>query len=138
MANNSTIKVGNADALKTTFNSLFQQLGVSVDEAFQSAMDEVAKEAVKQLRQTSPKGHGRRHYASGWSYKKANVKKGQFSGVIYNKTKPGVAHLLEHGHKVVDRTGTAHGHTEPQEHIAQVNAWVEQELPKRISQKMSK
>lgn len=138
MANN-VINVGNADALKTTFDSMFAQLGVQVSDAFQQAMDEVAKEAVSKLRSTSPvskHGSKRGHYAKGWTYKKANVKRGQFSGVIYNKNKPGLAHLLEHGHEVVDINYDSHGHTDPRPHIQQVADWVDAELPKRISQKM--
>ena len=137
MASNS-IDIGNADALKTTFNSIFQQLGVQVDTAFQEAMDEVGKEAVRRLRADSPKGHGskRGHYATGWTYKKANVRKGMFSAKVYNKNKPGLAHLLEFGHEKIDRNGDSHGVKSGNVHIQPVNDWVQSELPRRISQKM--
>ena len=138
LANSARINVGNADDLKTTFQSFAQTLGIQVDSAFQEALDEVSKEAVKKLRSDSPKGHGKKHYASGWAYARANSKRGRFKCQIYNKTKPGLAHLLEHGHEVRDRNYDAHGSTNPKVHIQPVADWVDKELPKRISQKMSK
>lgn len=54
----------------------------------------IANKAVKELKQTSPRRtHGGRHYADGWG--RTKTEDGQ---VIYNKTKPGLTHLLEHGH----------------------------------------
>jgi len=133
------IKIGNADSLKTSMNSYFAQLGVSVDDAFQQAIDEVGKEAVKQLKATSPRGKGSKkgHYANGWTYKRANVRKGQFEAKVYNKTKPGLTHLLENKHRKLDRNGNEHGWSDPKPHIAEVDKWVQEELPKRISQKIS-
>ena len=134
------IKLGDADKMKASFNSLFAQLGVQVDDAFQQAFDEVGKEAVRRLKNDSPKGAGskRGHYAQGWRYKCANPRKGLFEGKVYNATKPGLTHLLEKKHVMKDRTGKAHGYSDPQPHIAEVDAWVQSELPKRIQQKLSK
>lgn len=55
------------------------------------AENKVTKEAVEELKLRSPIESGR--YAEGWS-------KTRVDGVvvIYNKFKPGLAHLLEHGH----------------------------------------
>ncbi len=54
----------------------------------------IANKTVKELKQTSPRRiHGGRHYADGWA--RTKTEDGQ---VIYNKTKPGLTHLLEHGH----------------------------------------
>lgn len=63
-----------------------------IDEAGQ----EVAKEAVKELKAKSPKKT--RVYAKGWT-KKTEKKYGDVSTVIiHNKNKPSLTHLLEHGH----------------------------------------
>lgn len=137
--NSARIEIGNPDQLKTTFNSLFQQMGVQVDDAFQKAFDSVGKEAVSKLKSTSPKARGsKKHYASGWTYTKVNVRRGQFSSQIYNKTKPGLAHLLEHKHEIIGPDGESHGWSTPQPHIAQVNDWVQAEIIKRITQNLQK
>lgn len=137
--NEQKLDIGDADKLSATFNSLFQQMGVQVDDAFQAAFDSVGKEAVQKLKSTSPKANGsKKHYASGWTYKKANVRKGQFKAQIYNKTKPGLAHLLEHGHLVVGPDWSEHGYTTPQPHIAEVNDWVQAEIIRRITSNLQK
>lgn len=137
--NSARIEIGNPDQLKTTFNSLFQQMGVQVDDAFQKAFDSVGKEAVAKLKSTSPKAKGlKKHYASGWTYTKVNVRRGQFSSQIYNKTKPGLAHLLEHKHEIIGPDGESHGWSTPQPHIEQVNDWVQAEIVKRITQNLQK
>ena len=137
--NSARIEIGNPDDLKTTFNSLFQQMGVQVNDAFQAAFDSVGKEAVQKLKSTSPKAKwSKKHYANGWTYKKANVRRGQFSAQIYNKTKPGLAHLLEHKHLIIGPDGKEHGESTPQPHIAEVNDWVQAEITRRITQNLQK
>lgn len=134
------IDIGNPDQLKTAFNAAFAQLGVQVDDAFQKTLDDIGKEAVKRLKNESPKGSGskRGHYKDGWRYKRANVKKGLFSATIYNATKPGLTHLLENKHEKKDRAGNSHGYSDAQPHISKVNEWVQAELPKRLKQNISK
>ena len=96
-------------------------------------------EAVAKLKSTSPKAKGsKKHYASGWTYTKVNVRRGQFSSQIYNKTKPGLAHLLEHKHEIIGPDGESHGWSTPQPHIAEVNNWVQAEIVKRITQNLQK
>ncbi len=54
----------------------------------------IANKTVKELKRTSPRRfHGGRHYADGWGRRKVDG-----SQVVYNKAKPGLTHLLEHGH----------------------------------------
>ena len=65
-----------------------------VEKGIKQASKEVADEAVKELRATSPRSKKKgRHYADGWTKKK----KGD-GYIIHNKSKPGLAHLLEFGH----------------------------------------
>lgn len=141
LENSSTIKVGDSDKLKATINSYLQQLGVDVSDDMEAAIKEVGKEAVKQLKATSPrrtvgKTSKKGHYANGWRFKYQR-KKNVITSKVYNATKPGLAHLLEHEHERVDRTGASHGYSSPKVHIDPVAQWVDSELPRRISQKIS-
>lgn len=64
-----------------------------VEESDRQAI-KIANKTVKELKRTSPRRfHGGRHYADGWGRRKVDG-----AQVVYNKTKPGLTHLLEHGH----------------------------------------
>lgn len=139
--NSAKIGIGESDALGKTIQSYLEEYDKDVALITQQCIDDIGKEGAKQLQKSSPvgKGHGGRkgHYYKGWAYKKGTMKRAQYEGVLYNKNKPGLAHLLENEHDLVDRSGNMHGKSNPKKHIEPVDQWVEQELPKRISQKIS-
>ena len=57
-----------------------------------------ANDAKRRLSSSSPVGSGRRHYAKGWTAKETDNDSMTIGYTVYNKQKPGLAHLLEHGH----------------------------------------
>ena len=63
-----------------------------VSEAIDEAARETAKAMAADLRETSPKDTG--EYAKGWTHRK----EAPGSYRVYNKKKPQLTHLLEHGH----------------------------------------
>ena len=63
-----------------------------VSEAIDQAARDTAKAMAKDLRETSPKKTG--EYAKGWTHRK----EAPGSYRVYNKKKPQLTHLLEHGH----------------------------------------
>ena len=63
-----------------------------VSEAIDQVARDTAKAMAKDLRETSPKDTG--EYAKGWTYRK----EAPGSYRVYNKKKPQLTHLLEHGH----------------------------------------
>lgn len=64
----------------------------------EAAADRRAKEAVKTLKQTSPRSkESHPHYADGWAIKKQKSG-GKLEITIYNRRKPHLTHLLEYGH----------------------------------------
>lgn len=63
-----------------------------VSEAIDQAARDTAKALAKDLRETSPKKTG--EYAKGWTHRK----EAPGSYRVYNKKKPQLTHLLEHGH----------------------------------------
>ena len=64
----------------------------------------VASETARELKNSSPKKSGR--YASGWSVKTEKGAMDSAHVIVYNRTKPGLTHLLEHGHLVRNKFGT--------------------------------
>lgn len=62
-----------------------------VTEKLDDAKDEISKEAVAELKTTSPKKTG--DYAKGWARKKT-----AHGYVVYNRTDYQLTHLLENGH----------------------------------------
>lgn len=63
-----------------------------VGAAIEEAVKETAQGLAADLRETSPKDTG--EYAKGWTARK----EGPGRYVVYNKKKPQLTHLLEHGH----------------------------------------
>ena len=98
--------------------------------AVTKAVEEVSKEAVKKLKDTSPRGSTKKYY-KGWT---KEVTKGRMtaSAVIYGKKGTyQLAHLLENGH--AKRGG---GRVDGIEHIKPVEEWAAKEFEKRIIQKL--
>ena len=65
-----------------------EEVGAAIEEA----VEETAQALAADLRETSPKDTG--EYAKGWTARK----EGPGRYVVYNKKKPQLTHLLEHGH----------------------------------------
>ncbi len=79
------------DNLSNEIAQALQDYTKEVEEGIDKEADKVANRAVKELRAKSPKKTGK--YAKGWTKKKVKNQR-----IIYNKNKPGLAHLLEFGH----------------------------------------
>lgn len=75
-----------------------------VSEGITKVAGEVAKQGAKELQEISKsafKTAQDKPYHKGWSVKN-ETSGNKISFVIHNKTKPGLAHLLEHGHAKVN------------------------------------
>ena len=94
---------------------------------------QVAKEGVKKLKETSPRGKGRggSHYADGWGISTYKVGNRKFSFTAYNKTKPGLTHLLENGHAL-----NWGGYVSAKVHIKPVEEWCKEEYERRLERKL--
>lgn len=91
-----------------------------VNKAVAEVLPKVGKDAVKELKQTSPKKTGR--YAKGWT-SKVEKERLSTSVSIYNKDRYQLTHLLEKGHaKVNGGRVPAHPHIKPAEDHAADNA----------------
>lgn len=153
MANNTHKRTGNEEvviavggydsgkygSLAKTIQEELMQVGVQVSDDLQEVFDEIGKEAVKKLKETSPenpKGKKKGYYKKGWIYEKGK-RSGSHnaSGIVRNKNAPQLTHLLEYGHPIV-RDGKVVGHAEAIEHIRPVAEWVAEEIDKRLSKKI--
>ena len=79
-----------------------QELSVysqDVVEKVNISSDKVAKAAVKQLKETSPKRYGK--YAKSWAVKKESQVGQPNALIIHNKEHYRLTHLLEYGHAKV-------------------------------------
>lgn len=88
--------------------------------------NEIGKEAVKTIKQESPKG-ATGEYAKSWRLRKDKKGKNSYIVKLYNKDHYQLTHILEFGHATADG-----GHTEAQPHIRPV----EQEYSKKFEDKL--
>ncbi len=128
-------------SVQNQFDQVTKELeayGSEVLFALEEATKEVAEEAVKKLKSTSPRSSGKSsykggHYATKWTSESDRYGKTDTTTIVYNK-KPTyrLTHLLEHGW--VARNGRR---VPGQEHIAPVDAWVQEEVIKVLERKLS-
>ena len=105
---------GLAKAIQKT---LAEYEGVTID-SMKAAVDKASKEAVRELKSSSPNRTGA--YAKSWAAKKARLtNKWAYQKTVYNKEHYRLTHLLEKGHKVV---GAKNGRTwvDARQHIEKV------------------
>ena len=128
-------------SVQNQFDQVTKELeayGSEVLFALEEATKEVAEEAVKKLKSTSPRSSGKSsykggHYATKWTSESDRYGKTDTTTIVYNK-KPTyrLTHLLEQGW--VARNGKR---VPGQEHIAPVDAWVQEEVIKVLERKLS-
>jgi len=79
------------DELSDLISQEIEMYSEEVEDSINKACDMVSKELMQNIREDSPAGQG--DYKKGWARKKL-----KYSRVVYNKNKPWLTHLLEHGH----------------------------------------
>ena len=119
--------------------SVSEQLKVVLDdeskhvrEVTEQAIKTVSKQAVQRLKTDSPKKSG--EYANGWTVKRVNG----LESIIYNKTAPGLTHLLENGHAVKPDPKHPGKKTRVNgiKHIKPVEQWANAELQAEIERNL--
>ncbi|MSC57776.1 HK97 gp10 family phage protein [Lachnospira eligens] len=102
-----------------------------IADATKRITDEVAKEAVDDLKKSSPKLTG--SYRKGWRKKQSYADKRTKRNTVYNETDYQLTHLLEYGH--ASRNG---GRVRAIQHIAPVEQAAIEALQERIEAAASK
>lgn len=119
------------DGLSTEISKALEDYSGLVNEEVKKAAREIAKEAVEELKSTSPVGKGSKkgHYKNGWRDKVVSETVNTINITIYNAKKPGLAHLLEYGH--AKKKG---GRVAARPHIAKVEQKAVENFEKKIKQ----
>ena len=107
------IKIGQ---LADTVIRELDDFAVVAEEALHTAVDAAAREAVKELKRTSPRRTGK--YAAAWKSKKETSGRLSYGKAVYNENGY-LSHLLENGH-ALRRGGRSigKGRVPPKPHIA--------------------
>lgn len=121
------VGIGN---LASAVAEILEEYGDAAEQAIREVAPKVAREARKELKATSPMDRKRRHYADGWAVQTQDTRNG-ISVVVYNRTKPGLTHLLENGHAL--RNG---GRSRAIPHIAPVNAAAQEKFLAEVTAKL--
>lgn len=121
-------------SMTVQLNNIFDEYRQDLSEELGREMDRIADETVKMLKQTSPKSSsGGKHYADGWAKKRLLGSGVLKSVVVYNKTAPGLTHLLNNGHAVSNQYGDyghPNGRVQGDNHITKANQWAVAEFEK--------
>lgn len=124
------------DDLAAEIQSVLNEYGEEKAKTMKEAVTKVAKmgaQAVATAARDKLGGSG--EYAAGWTYK---VTEGRLKteAVIYNKAKPGLAHLLEHGHVSRNGTGRTFGRVPAYPHIGPVEEEIATEFEKVVKMEL--
>ena len=117
------------DDLGSEISKALEDYSDLVNEEVKKVAREVAKEAVEELKSTSPVGKGSKkgHYKNGWRAKVVSETANTINVTVHNAKKPALAHLLEYGH--AKRKG---GRVAARPHIAKVEQKAIENFEKRI------
>ena len=115
-----SVRIDSAD-LRQTINDILTEYGDQAQEAIAASSKKVGAEVAKELKSAGDFG-GTGEFKRGWTSKTELTRTGA-STVVYNKTQPGLAHLLEFGH--AKQNG---GRTKAFNFIAPINDTVEQKF----------
>ena len=119
-----------SESVTIQMEKLLQQYGDEARDVVETSAEDAANIATRQLKSTSPRGKGRRHYATGWTIKR-DIAGDLISFTVYNRTKPGMTHLLENGHVVRNQYGS-YGRARAIKHIAPAEEAAVQKFELRV------
>lgn len=121
-----------ADRLHDDIMKILNEYVDEVDRTSEECVRKVSQKGALALRRVSPrrKRNGGT-YASGWTYKVIRKRLKTFS-ILYNRKRPGLAHLLEHGHVTRNGTGRTYPRTPAHVHIKPIEDQLVREFERQI------
>lgn len=101
-----------ADSFTADVIEIVEDYSSKVKGVAEECTAQAAKDTARRLRNvTNPRLTG--EYAKGWAVKK----KASDTYIVYNKTAPGLTHLLENGHAIANQYGHYGGRVRAIKHI---------------------
>lgn len=114
------------DGLSAEIEKILDDYKDQINDGVQDAVEAATKAGAKAVKQEAQSKFKGTKYASGWTSKVEKDRLGAH-GVIYNKSVPGLPHLLEHGH--ANRGG---GRTPGRVHIKPVEDMITKEFEQKV------
>ena len=102
-----------SNSVEVLLSRALTEVSKEEDEILFKCMSKAMRKAKRDVINTSPILSG--EYKRGWTIRTKRLKYG-FDGVIYNKDKPGLTHLLNNGHQKANQYGS-YGRKEGDNHI---------------------
>lgn len=122
--------------LSAQLEKILDEFGKEAEKDVYQAFEQVGKETVNKLKQSSPKKSG--DYAKGWRFKWIKERGKVIEGVVHNSTHYQLTHLLENGHDVYNYEGGSYGRTRGIKHIQPADDWAQNELDEEIRRRLEK
>ena len=120
-----------AEAFAAAVKDTLEKYGDDVRGNMGEIVQDVTKAGAKALRAASRSAVNGKEYASGWAAR-LEIGRLTFSGIVYNKKKPGLPHLLEFGHVTRNGTGRVFNPTPAHPHIKEVEEKMIQEFETKV------
>ena len=114
---------------------ILEEYADDVQGNLEDIVKEVGKKGAKAVKAQAQASVDGKKYASGWTSQVEVTRLGA-TATIYNKSQPGLAHLLEHGHVSRNGTGRTFDPVPGREHIAPVEEELVEEFQKELEKKL--
>ena len=92
--------MSNTGSVVAQMKELLDEVDQNVKQSVEKNAKNCSKGSATALKGSSPRESG--EYAGGWTSKKL----GEADFIVYNRKAPGLTHLLENGHMIVNKKGT--------------------------------
>lgn len=120
-----------ASGLSGAVREALNEYGQEVREITRDTVRSVARACRKEIRADSPRKSQK--YAKGWRIEETVGRLGDVTETVYNAEKPGLIHLLEHGHAKVDG-----GRVEGKPHVGPAEERAQESLVRGLERKLSR
>ena len=113
------------ESVTAQMEAILNDYSRDVKDVARKSVKSTSKDAAQRLKSTSAKKTG--EYAQGWASKRID----EDTYVTHNRTMPGLTHLLENGHAIVNKKGRF-GRVPGDHKIKDTEEWGTSELEMRI------
>lgn len=120
-----------ASGLSGAVREALNEYGQEVREITRDTVRSVARTCRKEIQADSPRKS--KKYAKGWRIEETVGRLGDVTETVYNAEKPGLIHLLEHGHAKVDG-----GRVEGKPHVGPAEERARESLVRGLERKLSR